>query len=307
MKNWRTEYVPEQSQFAISHRDDVVLMGSCFAENIGDKLAYSRFRTTINPTGILYNPIALEQMLYMIQQGEILSESHFLSRQDQVFHYDFHSDFHAKSKQVFTEKFRHECKCFPKKPHVVIISLGTAWVYEKQGEIVGNCHKQDQNIFTKRLLTIEEIKKSLLRIAILYHETQIIVTVSPVRHMKDGMVQNQQSKAHLITAIHQAKEANPQISYFPSYEIMMDDLRDYRFYKRDLLHPSEEAVDYIWDKFSDKYFTKETHKINKEISSIQKMKSHKAIFPESDEHKLFLEVLKRKETALFEQHPYLQL
>jgi len=307
-KPWRTAYQNFSSDVSISHKDSILLLGSCFAENIGKKFNYFGFQTQINPTGILYNPISLFNMLDILYNPSKLDKNRFVQRQDHVFHYDFHSDFHAKSENDFTSKITDISSQFLKKPSFLFLTLGTAWIYEYNNKVTGNCHKQETSLFNKRLLSSNEITASLQQIRQLIDpSTRIIITVSPVRHLKDGMVENQLSKSHLVSAVHRFLEINTEGRYFPSYEIMMDDLRDYRFYNSDLLHPNNQAVNYIWECLGKSYFKHETRSLNEEVKAIRNMENHRSFFPESEEHVKFIEKLKLKKQQLLASKPFLRI
>ena len=191
----------------------------------------------------------------------------------------------------------------------IIITLGTSWVYRniETNEIVANCHKVPQKQFTKELLTISEIEESLENIISLVQSVnpncKFIFTVSPIRHIKDGFVENQRSKAHLITALHSSNFQLPTSSYFPSYEIMMDELRDYRFYAEDMLHPSQTAIDYIWIKFFENYISESEFSLMNEICEIQRALKHRSFNPNTESHLKFLENLNLKIEKIKEKFP----
>lgn len=228
--------------------------------------------------------------------------------------FDAHSQLSSPSKEKLLSRLNSALKetneKLTKATHV-IITLGTAWVYRhiKTEHIVGNCHKVAQKNFSKELLSIEDIAGSLKRMIKLLEnfnpKMNILFTVSPVRHLKDGFVENSQSKAHLLTAIHEVISNNPNIvntSYFPSFEIMMDDLRDYRFYDRDLIHPNPMAIDYIWDRFKEVWIDKNALSIMKQVEEVQKGLMHKPFNENSDQHQEFLKILQNKIQKLKSQH-----
>ncbi len=250
-----------QSDNPIDYQSKVVLFGSCFVENIGAKLAYFKFQQQQNPFGILFQPLAIANLM----QRAIARKKY---QQDEVFEqdgvwrcFDSHSDLRAASSEELLELLNQQLKdtkTWLETSSHIIITLGTAWVYEHQasGKVVANCHKVPQKAFTKKLLTPTQIESSLQDMIVLIQQmnptAQLIFTISPVRHLKDGFVENQRSKAHLITALHtilSSRAQSREIAYFPAYEIMMDELRDYRFYGTDMVHPNPLAVDYIWEKF----------------------------------------------------------
>ena len=193
----------------------------------------------------------------------------------------------------------------------IIITLGTSWVYrlKESGLAVANCHKVPKHKFRKELLSIAEIIESLAVIISLIKEinptTNFIFTVSPVRHIKDGFIENQQSKAHLISALHQIIKFHENSFYFPSYEIMMDELRDYRFYKEDMIHPNNIAVNYIWEKLSKKWFSDETLQTTEQIQKIQKNLDHKPFNSESLLHEKFIKSTEQKIKKLQEKLPHI--
>ena len=271
--NWRTEISLKESDFYISHKDFMLGMGSCFAVHMHEKFEYFGFGSVTNPTGILYNSRSISKMLNLLLGKEKLDESRFVERDEMICHYDFHMDMRAKNKEDFMDFLVQAQKAFQaswEKASVIIITLGTANVYTKENEIVANCHKQPNSLFTKQVMSIEEIISDIKQITLLAEAKKTLFTVSPVRHLKDGFIENQLSKAHLISAIHKIG-----VSYFPAYEIVIDDLRDYRFYKKDLVHPSEEAVDYVWEKFKSTYFKQETIDNIKRVHKFRSLQNHR--------------------------------
>jgi hypothetical protein len=249
-----------QSHNQIDYNSELFLLGSCFVENIGNKLDYFKFQNTINPFGILFHPKAIETLIEnAIVKKEYVENEVFLNN-EQWHCFDAHSKLSNSSKVELLKGLNQSIELTNKLLHEsthIIITLGTSWVYrlDKTNTIVANCHKVRQKEFLKSLLSIDDIYNSLQNSIDLIHsvnkKASIIFTVSPVRHLKDGFVENTRSKSHLITAIHQTIEAEKQSHYFPSYEIMMDELRDYRFYDEDMIHPNQTAVNYIWEKFKE--------------------------------------------------------
>jgi hypothetical protein len=303
--NWRTELHISKNEFSISHGDYILGLGSCFAENIGRKLEYSGFGSMNNPTGILFNSSSICKMLELLLAKVELDKERFVNRDGMVCHYDFHFDFRAKSKEEFLNFWARAQKAFIKtweETTVLTITLGTANVYEMPTGIVANCHKQSKDLFSKRVLSISEIQKDIERITHLAEAKKTIFTVSPVRHLKDGFIENQVSKAHLISAIHQT-----EVTYFPSYELVIDDLRDYRFYKEDNVHPSEEAINYIWKKFGEAYFSEETKEKIKKVDKLRKMQNHKAFNPLSKENENLKKTIQTIAENLKMELPYLKV
>lgn len=299
--------------------------GSCFAENMGAKFEYYKFQSTTNPFGILFHPLAIEKVIHYA-----LSEKEFTAN-DIFFHnerwhcFDVHSELSHPQKEVFLNLLNEALyltRDYLKEATHCIITLGTAWAYtyKKTGNLVANCHKVPQNEFEKQLLSVTEIEESLQRIVQKVKETnpkiEFIFTISPVRHLKDGFVENQRNKAHLIAALHSLlnKKGNtPRLlsevevgDYFPSYEILMDELRDYRFYAEDMAHPNQLAIDFIWERFSETYFTSETFATMKEVESIQKGLQHKPFNELSEAHRHFLKLLKEQISALQKKFQHIQ-
>lgn len=286
----------------------VLFMGSCFTENIGDRMEELKFPTTVNPFGVLYNPSSVRSGLEVLLDNRDFNENdlHFYNDQWLSFYHD--TEFSDADKEKCLDKINSSVNAARKHlqtANYLIITFGTAWTYryKKTGNIVSNCHKIPANEFERRKLSVEDIfvqwAKLLNRVEDLNPNLKIIFTVSPVRHWKDGAVQNQLSKSTLILAINQLMKIFENVEYFPAYEIMMDDLRDYRFYADDMLHPSAVAIDYIWDKFSKTYFEKETIEIIKEVNQIIQAKKHQPLNPDTKSHKIFLEnqIAKIKEVS----------
>ena len=301
--NFRTNIKLQKERNQIDYNSNLLLIGSCFSENISEKLNYFKFKSFSNPFGILFNPIAIEYLItHAINQKEYSDNDLFLLYER--FHcFDAHSDISSTSKSILlsnlNSKIQKTNKNLTEASHV-IITLGTSWVYRyiETDAIVGNCHKIPQKKFLKELLSVNEISASLENMCTLIKsvnpEIHIIFTVSPVRHLKDGFVENSQSKAHLISAIHQVIDKRKQQYYFPSYEIMIDDLRDYRFYNIDMLHPTETAINYIWEQFQKVWIDENTLSIQKEVETVQRGLSHRPFNESSKQHQQFLENLQLK-------------
>jgi hypothetical protein len=273
-----TSFPIAQHDRPIDHDSKLMLLGSCFAQNIGDKLSYYGFDAMVNPFGTIFNPYSLRLIV------ERSVRNHFtLEDVERNFSYLAHSDMngenavqtldHLKTAGLLLRQRLQECT------HV-IVTLGTAWVYQlrESQKIVANCHQQPQSLFTKQLLETQQILEYLLELEYLIKSTKpyasIIFTLSPVRHTKDGMVENMHSKARLHDAIQQLCNKSKSC-YFPSYEIMMDELRDYRFYKSDMLHPNEVAVDYIWSRFRESVIHKNSIPIIQAVEKIKKLQAHR--------------------------------
>lgn len=280
----------------------IVSLGSCFAVNIAQKLSYYKFQILSNPFGILFHPLAIEKIIKKCTDNELFTDNDFFLHNDLWHCFDFHSAFSQPSIQELKQRaneLHQNTRNTLQKSDFLIITLGTAWVYHHfEKGIVANCHKLPAKYFEKRLLSVAEIEKSLQRISRqiskINNNLKIILTVSPVRHIKDGFVENQLSKSHLISGIHSFISNNPAVEYFPAYEIMMDELRDYRFYDEDMLHPSAVAISYIWERFVTTYVDTECLTDMKLIENIQKGLNHKAFNPESEQFKIFQKDLQQK-------------
>lgn len=306
--------IKKQSNNLIDYQSKILLLGSCFSENIGEKFEYYKFQNVVNPFGILFHPKAIATFFERMVQEQYYTENDLVFHNEQFHCFDAHSSLSDFSKETLLSNLNGILKTVReelKNTSHVIITLGTAWVYEhkKQNITVANCHKIPQKEFHKRILSVEEITSSLQQIQSLLIELnpdiQIIYTVSPVRHLKDGFIENQKSKAYLLTTVHQLV-ANSNATYFPSYEIMMDELRDYRFYKEDMVHPNQIAVGYIWQQFYDAWFYDATQPVMKQVETIQKGLAHKPFHPNSEQHQQFLKNLDKKKEELLKNFPFMR-
>tara|TARA_R110002167_G_scaffold308208_11_gene512980 strand:+ start:672 stop:1628 length:957 start_codon:yes stop_codon:yes gene_type:complete len=301
----------------IGYDSRVLLMGSCFSENIGEKLAYFKFRSLQNPFGILFHPKAIENLFERAVEHREYGDDEVFFLNDHWQSFDVHSNLSAISREEalhnLKEALQNTAHQIEATTHI-IITLGTAWVYRhlKTKKFVANCHKVPQKEFTKELLSIDVIAVCLGNIMALVKvvnpKVQFIFTVSPVRHLKDGFVENQRSKAHLIAGIHQILESSNaefQMAYFPAYEIMMDELRDYRFYESDMLHPNPLAIDYIWEKFMHVWIAEKAHGTMAGVDDVQKALQHRAFHPDSEHHQKFKKTLAGKITYLQQEHPFM--
>jgi len=304
--NFRTNIQLQKEENQIDYASRLLLIGSCFSENISKKLAYYKFDVASNPFGILFNPKAIETLIENSLNEKKYTDNDVFLLNERWHCFDSHSDLSNANKNELLFNLNSTIKSTNKQlsesTHI-IITLGTAWIYRfiETNTVVGNCHKVPQKKFVKELLSVEEILASLENISTLIKDINpnatIVFTVSPVRHIKDGFVENSISKAHLLTAIQQIIKIPPlgvRGHYFPSYEIMMDDLRDYRFYNSDMIHPNETAVDYIWEQFMHVWIHEKTLQIQKEVDTIQKGLGHKPFNSASAQHQLFLEILHQK-------------
>ena len=313
--NLKTQIKLQNYPISISHEDKILSIGSCFSENIGAKLKENKFDVLVNPYGIVFNPISISIAINECLEGKQYKESDLNKNGEIYFSYNHHGSFSGLDSKAVLNNINEKIKKgneFLENSDVLILTLGSAWVYRRKqtNEVVANCHKVPTTEFTKELLSVSEVVEKLTdsinRIKSVNPSIKIITTISPVRHWKDGVVENQHSKATLHLALKELNEGFEDSYYFPSYEIMMDELRDYRFYGDDMLHPSELAIDYIWEKFGDSFFDTNTKELNKRISQLNKEKNHRPLNPESVDFKKFQDQIIVKEKKLHLEFPFLK-
>lgn len=301
--NFTTKIPIEKAKNQIDYSSKIVSLGSCFAENMAEKFEYFKFQNSVNPFGIIFNPVSIEKLVNRIVNQIQFTENDIFFHNDLWHCYEVHSELSNANKEDFLRNLNsilsENFNLISNATHI-IITYGTSWVYRNKtsNEIVANCHKVPQNQFDKEIISVEAIEKSIANTINLIQKINpncnFIFTISPVRHIKDGFVENQRSKAHLITALQSAICDLPSTIYFPSYEIMMDELRDYRFYTDDMLHPSQLAIDYIWIKFFENYVSESEFSTMNQVCEIQRALKHRPFNPESESHKKFLDNLEAK-------------
>jgi hypothetical protein len=309
--NFRTNISLSKEENQIDYTSKLLLIGSCFSENISKKLAYYKFDVASNPFGILFNPKAIENLIAHAIHQKIYTEKDTFKLNERWHCFDAHSDLSAVDKNELISNLNNAIRSTNKQLREsthIIITLGTAWIYKfiETDAVVGNCHKVPQKKFVKELLSVKKISTSLKnirdRISEVNPKATVIFTVSPIRHIKDGFVENSLSKAHLITAIHEIiSVVNGR--YFPSFEMMMDDLRDYRFYNSDMVHPNETAIDYIWEQFKLVWIQENSFFMMKEVETIQKGLAHKPFNSTSEQHQQFLKTLQEKINFVHHKFP----
>ena len=310
--NFSTKISIPKSKYSIDYESKIVSLGSCFAENMGEKFEYFKFQNTVNPFGIIFNPVSIEKLVSRVINEEKFTESAIFFHNERWHCYEVHSDLSTIDKEEFLEnlntilQFTHQQ--LTQSSHI-IITYGTSWIYrlKSNNEVVANCHKVPQNQFDKEILSIESIEKSIQNTIDLIHKinpnVNFIFSVSPVRHIKDGFVENQLSKAHLISALHSSIFHLPSSNYFPSYEILMDELRDYRFYSQDMLHPNQVAIDYIWERFTETCISELVYTTMKEVENIQKGLMHRPFNVDSESYLKFKKKLEEKTALIQKQFP----
>ncbi len=311
---FRTELRPVAVPAPITHQQKLFAMGSCFAGHIATKLKKHKFKVSLNPFGIIYNPISIANNLKRLLAKEPFRQDELIYHQEKWISLSHHGQYALKKPD---EALLHINNDFRKgqndldNANILILTLGTGYIYEygPERKIVANCHKLPASAFQKRLLTVAEIVEVLST----FFENflarkpgrKIIMSVSPVRHLRDGMIENQRSKATLHLATAQLQQTFEQVYYFPAYELLMDDLRDYRFYNPDLLHPSDMAIDYIWEFFSHTWFDETGRKLNQQIEKILKAAQHRPLNPQSKSHLQFVHTQIELIRDLQKQYPEL--
>lgn len=281
---FRTPVTITLAPFAIEPRERMLFVGSCFADNIGRRFVEDKFRATVNPYGVMYNPASI---LHTVKRwtGELVAA------QSEA------SDSGSDVSQAINEA-----------PQTAVFTLGTNHVYvlNETGEIVDNCRKRPQRLFTERELSVDEcadyLRDAVTMLRQINPSVRIIITVSPIRYAKYGFHGSQLSKATLLLAADKLTKEMDNVVYFPAYEIVNDELRDYRFYREDMLHPTDQAVEYIWQRFGETFFSKQTVKFLEEWRPIKAALAHRPFNPEAEEYKKFLEKAKEEERELMERY-----
>lgn len=316
--NFRTPIPISKSNRLIDYNSNIVSLGSCFAVNMAEKLDYFKFQNTCNPFGILFHPLAIEKFIDFAVSKKQFTENDIFFHNELWHCFDAHSDLSNPDKEellVSLNAIVQSSRTAMEQASHIIITYGTAWIYTnlESNEVVANCHKIPQKQFEKSILSIETIQKSIRNTIDLIQKVNskccVIFTVSPVRHIKDGFVENQWSKANLISSIHQVIQTEHlklNTGYFPSYEIMMDELRDYRFYSEDMLHPNQVAIDYIWKRFKETTISDAVFTTMEEVENIQKSLMHRPFNPQSESHLKFVSKLNEKITKLETQNPFMK-
>lgn len=317
MIRFRTATELPLGKYQINHKNNLLLVGSCFANNIGKMLTERKFDIEINPFGILYNPLSISAMLKRVIDGEL-----FAPDSPEIFEHDgkwhsilHHSDFSRETKEELLSAINNSIENNHgriQNCNTAIITFGTAYAYTRKSDniIAGNCHKLPTDVFTRHLLSIEDIVNTTSEVIEMLRnvtpDIKIIFTVSPIRHLRDGAHDNQKSKATLLLAIDKIISLYPDNTlYFPAYEIVLDELRDYRFYADDMVHPSAVAIEYIWECFGKCFFNDETHKLNEDIEAIMRAVGHRPFDALSDGYKKFLRNLLGKIGLIEEKYSYL--
>ena len=303
----KTVQIVKNNNINLTHNSSLILIGSCFSLEVGNRLKKSGFEIN-QPFGTVFNPITIGNNLLRIIDKNYFTKNELVEKNN-VFYSWHHSSKHYSDNDSKTliEKLNTEIDTlnisFSKNP-ILLLTFGTSIVYEYNNKIVGNCHKQPSNHFQKRRLSIDDVVSNWKNVIKKCPNQHFIFTVSPVRHYKDGIVENNRSKSVLILAIDELIKLFPnQLSYFPSYEIVMDELRDYRFYNYDMIHPNKDSVDYIWMKFQETYMNNKTTEIINKCDKLRQALDHKPFINNSKEHQQFLKILKQKIVSISNETP----
>lgn len=321
--DFHLEFTPKPFAQKISHKHKLFLIGSCFTENIGTKLKQLKFSVLENPNGILFNPVSIAKSVASYIDNKQYSASDLFYLNESWNSWEHHSRFSHPDQNVCLQNIndsQQQAHEFIKTADWILITVGSAFVYElTEGKTplslngnsseVANCHKVPTDKFNKRLLSIYDVtlalNKMLEEIFSFNPSIKVIFTISPVRHLRDGFIENNRSKSTLIQAIHQLIDQDQRIFYFPAYELVIDDLRDYRFYAEDMVHPNYAATNYVWEKFISTCVDEPSQQLMKEINIINAAMNHKPFNPSSSAHKKFLRVHFEKLLKLKTELPYL--
>ena len=305
MKEFRTEIKIATASRPFDLKSSILTLGSCFADAIGSRLAAQKMNVLRNPFGVIYNPESIHKVLSYSVFNEPLPEHTYLHHQDVYLNFNFHSELSSLTKDGLASRLTNtigSTHYFLKDADWLLLTYGTAWVYQRKetGEVVANCHKLPSAMFTKSLLTLDAITSSFMslfnQLKKFNPKIKVVLTVSPVRHLKDTMEMSSVSKSLLRVACHQSSTQFDDVEYFPAFEMMVDDLRDYRFYKADMLHPTAEAEDYIWEKFMERYFSPDLKEFVKKWNVVSGALRHKPFHPQTASHQQFLkDTLKKLE------------
>ncbi len=320
--DFHLEFSPKHLSQKINHQHKLLLMGSCFTENIGDKLVAHKFSVLQNPNGILFNPVSVKQAVENYIANKVIDENDLFYLNESWHSWQHHSRFSGITKEDAVNKINISTRTahhYLKQTDFIIITLGSACVYEltdkadnkKINTVAANNHKAPADWFNRRLLTnqevIHEIESIVSQLQNFNPHIKIIFTISPVRHLREGFVENNRSKAALINGVHLATETFSNVFYFPAYELVIDDLRDYRFYAEDMVHPNYAATNYVWQKFMATCIDEPAQQLMQEINEINAAINHKPFNPASAAHKDFKLKYRNIIQTMQQKHPYLNL
>lgn len=312
--NFRTELPPLSFPFKISHADALLSIGSCFTEHIGERLSTLKFKQLQNPFGIVYNPISIAEQLEWLLSDKKFAASDLFQHNELWHSWAHHGSFSSLNQMETLVKINESLQqAQATLPSVtrLLVTLGTAnvFVLKESDKIVANCHKMPSQVFEKRRLSVEAIAANFIpilqKLKLQNPDLQVILTVSPVRHIRDGFVANQRSKATLLLAIAEICQELEFAHYFPAYELILDDLRDYRFFNADMIHPNEVAIDYVWQRFAEVFFDKNTQDLISQIEAIVQASQHRPFHAQSQQHQAFAQQQLAKIKRLEQQYDFL--
>lgn len=316
---FHAEFFPKEFSEKIHLQHPIMLMGSCFTEQIGNKLADHKFSILQNPNGILFNPVSIARAIENYISLKQYTEDDLFYFNELWHSWDHHSRFSSIDKTLCIDAInisQQAAHAFLKQTKWLVITLGSSFVYERKEisdaylSVVANCHKIPNDRFNRRLLQSAEVKAVLQKMSDQIQQFNpdctIIFTISPVRHLREGFIENNRSKAALIEAVHHITD-HQKIFYFPSYELIIDDLRDYRFYAEDLVHPNYSATNYVWQKFLETCIDPASQMLMKELAVIHAARNHKPFNKDSEAHKKFLDKNLQQVKILSEKYAFLNL
>ena len=294
---FRTVIEPDETSFEFNLNNRIISLGSCFADTMGARLSDSKFNILVNPFGIVFNPLSIFELLELSLERSEIIDNGLVKRDGQFFHYKLHSSFSNRSRKALLQAFDHQLDVVREALYdynKIILTFGSAYTYRQKDTqlLVSNCHKMPQQQFEKSLLTVEDIVTAFFGVHEMIKQinpkVEFILTVSPIRHTKESLTLNSVSKSVLRLTCHYLSTMAEDVYYYPAYEIVMDDLRDYRFFEKDMIHPNEQAVDYIWNHFSSNHFDSGTRTLIQKWDKICKALNHKPFNPKSSGHQAFL-------------------
>lgn len=309
-------FSPSISDIKIKHESKIEMIGSCFSEHIGQKLMDLKFDIDTNPFGIIFNPISIAKLLNRIHFKTYFNQDDVFEHQNLWFCYECHSSIYANSREELLLQLNkkidslHEAS---KKWDFLFITLGSAYHYTllSKKATVANCHKLPQHLFEKKLAVLSELNSMyselIQNLVSSNPKLNIVISVSPVKHIRDGIIENNLSKSTLLLLCNHISKQHANCCYFPSYELVNDDLRDYRFYEQDMAHPNKQAIQYVWEKFSDCYFEKNTIELNEQLASVQQAFHHKVLKADSEEFKNFKLSMHKKCLTIQSKHSNIDL
>ncbi len=314
MDTFRTLIKIAPQKLQITHKDSILFLGSCFAGNIGNRMQSLKFNTLVNPFGVIFNPSSVAESIRLLAECKSFSKEDLFFYNGLWFSFNHHGSFSSPDPDACLDAINSELKAASeilKKCKFLSLTFGTSWIYrhKQNGKVVANCHKLPESNFSRQLLKPDEIVKEYSELIKSLHSQnpglRLLFTISPVRHLRDGMEGNQLSKSILHLAVNQILKENENCFYFPAYEIVMDDLRDYRFYEEDMVHPNKLAINYIWDQFSQAYFSSETQELNKELEKLVSALNHRPLHPEGMEFNTFRTAQLKFINQLIKKYPEL--